>query len=285
MQLYQKDMLISESLVGFYDVFDTYFWSNAHIYHKEKYGGDNKNIYSSRLEYLNETFAGDNKELMVSRFLYGTLLSVKNLHVKNSDREELKERRKELLAFVEENLPSVQHIPFRTKLSEYLAETKAYHVQLDTTAYVSESLDLSQYPDGERFWKELIKTHENKVLYVKFWAPWCGPCMGDWPAIEKLESRLQDEDFAIINLCFNTKREHWEKAIAKYHISGNNYLLTGDQTNILKKSLNFSAIPHQIIVDKSGNIADDNAQSPYGKGGTLNPVLTDKLITLIETQE
>lgn len=275
--LYQKDMLISKSAYNFYDVFDTYFWSNAREFHKERYGGDNKYFNIARLEYLKENFDTDVKELMLSRYLYSMLFSVEH--------RDKPEQREELLALVEANLDEIHYSPFRESLMAYLTEKKAYHKRLETSSYASKSLDISQYPEGERFWHELLKAHPNKVLYVKLWAPWCGPCMSNWSSIKNLENKLADRPFAVINLCIDSRKEDWEKAIAKYNIAGDNYLLTRDQTNILKSSLSFSAIPHQMIIDKAGNIAQNDAIGPGRSDGTVSQRLIDQLMEIIQSQE
>lgn len=46
------------------------------------------------------------------------------------------------------------------------------------------NLDLSQY--------------EGKVIYVDFWASWCGPCRKSFPWMNQLQSQYKDEEVVIL---------------------------------------------------------------------------------------
>ena len=45
---------------------------------------------------------------------------------------------------------------------------------------------------------EIIK--KNKLIFIDFYADWCGPCKRILPKIEKLASNLKDIDFYKINI-------------------------------------------------------------------------------------
>ena len=47
------------------------------------------------------------------------------------------------------------------------------------------------------------------------------------------------------------------------NLQGKSYLLTKDQSAILSEKFNLYGIPRYIIIDKNGNIVDENAKRPY----------------------
>ena len=48
--------------------------------------------------------------------------------------------------------------------------------------------------DGGEF---TLSDHEGKVMLLNFWATWCGPCVGEMPAFEKLQETY-GEDLALL---------------------------------------------------------------------------------------
>ena len=48
--------------------------------------------------------------------------------------------------------------------------------------------------DGGEF---TLSDHEGKVILLNFWATWCGPCVGEMPAFERLQETY-GEDLALV---------------------------------------------------------------------------------------
>ncbi len=43
-----------------------------------------------------------------------------------------------------------------------------------------------------------LKDFEGKVVFLNFWASWCGPCRDEMPSMEKLWQRFKENDFVIL---------------------------------------------------------------------------------------
>lgn len=41
---------------------------------------------------------------------------------------------------------------------------------------------------------------EKKLVMVNFWEPWCGPCVGELPALQKLYEKYSDRGFVILGV-------------------------------------------------------------------------------------
>lgn len=52
-----------------------------------------------------------------------------------------------------------------------------------------------------------LKDFQGKVIFLNFWASWCGPCRIEMPAMELLWQIFQDDDFVILAVDVREKRD------------------------------------------------------------------------------
>jgi len=59
--------------------------------------------------------------------------------------------------------------------------------------------DLSELSAKDQLDK-LIEQHHGQVIYVDFWAFWCGPCRKSFPWMNKIQSELKSQGFTVISI-------------------------------------------------------------------------------------
>ena len=84
---------------------------------------------------------------------------------------------------------------------------------------------------------KILKDYPNKLIFIDFWAVWCGPCMFFAPIFKKLHEEFKNEFiFVKVNVDENN-------AIAmKYNITGiptTLYIKNGDVINKAVGALNY----------------------------------------------
>lgn len=73
----------------------------------------------------------------------------------------------------------------------------------DTAALPPGILDLDPYPAPMLQLKDIdgaaydLKNEMGEVVFVHFWASWCGPCRKEMPAIQRMAARLAPEGLKI----------------------------------------------------------------------------------------
>jgi len=125
--------------------------------------------------------------------------------------------------------------------------------------------DLAALEFAGEIFSEIKEKHQGQVLYIDFWGTWCGPCLMEFPYSSALHDELSNEEVAFVYLAANSKKENWQKTIAKYNLDGTHYLLNSDQYNMLAAEFISTGFPQYMIINKEGIIVSRNASRPSEK--------------------
>ena len=121
-------------------------------------------------------------------------------------------------------------------------------------------------PDGtEAIVKGLMEQYRGKVVYVDFWASWCRPCVGQFPAARELHKRMAGQDVQFLCISLDVDESSWLKAVRQ-----NADLLTGSyrtvgRAPVFLKEIRLTTIPRYLIFDRNGKLVDPDAPRPIDK--------------------
>ena len=105
-----------------------------------------------------------------------------------------------------------------------------------------------------------LSDYKGKVIFLNFWATWCGPCRNEMPDIQKLydEYSAQGEDAEVVILGIagpGIGQEKSAEEIADFMTeNGYTYPVLMDTSGEMFTQYGISAFPTTFMIDKDGNV-------------------------------
>lgn len=92
---------------------------------------------------------------------------------------------------------------------------------------------------------------KGKYILLDHWASWCGPCKAEMPYIKKTWEDFAGEQFDVVSVAVNDKREKTLKALSQLDMPWHQII---DAQDIPTKIYNIIAIPRIILFAPDGTI-------------------------------
>jgi peroxiredoxin len=94
-----------------------------------------------------------------------------------------------------------------------------------------------------------LSAYRGKVVYLDFWASWCGPCAQSLPALDALRREFKSEDFQVVAV--NVDRE---PKLAKAFLSKRpvGFPSAKDPDGTVPTRFGIDSMPTSFLIDRSG---------------------------------
>ena len=113
----------------------------------------------------------------------------------------------------------------------------------------------------ENLFQAILEKYKGKVVYVDFWATWCGPCMREMPHSKKLKNELGGKDVVFVYLTNESSPlKAWTNKIPE--IKGEHFRLNKEEWEYLSKKFDVQGIPRYMLVNQEGQIVLEDALPP-----------------------
>ena len=94
-----------------------------------------------------------------------------------------------------------------------------------------------------------LEQYHGKVVYVDFWASWCGPCRQSFPVMNDLQETYGEDNFVIIAINEDSEPGAAEQFLDQYPA---NFTIFYDQNGELAKYFKVDAMPTSYLLDQAG---------------------------------
>lgn len=142
------------------------------------------------------------------------------------------------------------------------------------TVHPVKAIHSYQLPEskGTEIFRNIIKAHAGKILFVDFWATSCGPCRSGIEATAQLRKKYKDHpefEFIYITNQKESPQGAYNAYVAKNLHGEASYRVSETEFNYLRELFKFNGIPHYELIEKDGSVSV-NSPSTWNLGEYLN---------------
>lgn len=161
-----------------------------------------------------------------------------------------KQSDKRLLADFKPEIASLKTPAYQNAVNQMLSYLMAFgkgDTAVDFTAFL---------PNGN---KVELSSLKGKVIYVDLWATWCGPCMEEMPAYEKLKQQYANNPAVVfVSLSIDDNEQLWKGSLSQRKAEGYQWLINRSKL----AAYNIVGIPRSLLIDQNFKMVDLNAPMP-----------------------
>ena len=123
-------------------------------------------------------------------------------------------------------------------------------------------VDLNEEKNSKMSLDDVLKKYKGQVVYLDFWASWCGPCKKEMPHSQELKKKYTGQDVAFVYISTDKNGSSWKNMIETLNINGFHYRASPDVRMEIVEQFNLQYIPRYVLINKDGKVADANAKRP-----------------------
>ena len=106
--------------------------------------------------------------------------------------------------------------------------------------------------EGLKGEKVQLKALKGKIIFLNFWATWCGPCKEEMPSMEALYQHFKDRNFIFLTISLDFGGQEPVRKFIENHRYQFPVLL--DPSGKTLDLFEINKIPTTLIIDKNGKM-------------------------------
>ena len=116
---------------------------------------------------------------------------------------------------------------------------------------------------------------KGQVVYVDFWASWCGPCRRSFPWMNEMSQKYGDRGFKVVAINVDKKRADADRFLAQVPA---NFTIVFDPAGAAPGVWDVKGMPSSFLVDARGNVVTAETGFPDERKAELEA----KIRTLLQ---
>jgi cytochrome c biogenesis protein CcmG/thiol:disulfide interchange protein DsbE len=102
--------------------------------------------------------------------------------------------------------------------------------------------------DGEEI---RLSDLRGQIIFLNFWASWCGPCLDEAPDLQRVYERYQDRGVEFIGIAYTDTDWKSLDFIEQFSLT---YPNGPDRGNIISDDYNIQGVPESFVINREGQV-------------------------------
>ncbi len=215
---------------------------NTYIHHhlesSDQEFDTNEEFMQARYETASRLFSGKTRDIALA----GAVVSMLNFGDYNH-----------ALAFYEDFLQEASSEKYRKVVEEVYENVSRLAPGMPAPEFTLTDIDGQEVS---------LDDFRGKVVYLDFWASWCGPCMQQVPHARELKKRMERyDDLVFLYISVDTDEQAWRRTVSEQEIQGVHLNVPGFGHEV-PQSYNLQGVPTFYLIGRDGNIIDNRPPRP-----------------------
>jgi cytochrome c biogenesis protein CcmG, thiol:disulfide interchange protein DsbE len=112
----------------------------------------------------------------------------------------------------------------------------------------------------------------GRVVYVDFWASWCGPCRASFPWMATMQQRYSDRGFTVVAVNLDKDRKAADAFLARYPAG---FPVAFDPAGTVAEAYGVPGMPTSYLIGRDGTIRCTHVGFVPRKAGELEALIQE----------
>jgi peroxiredoxin len=119
-----------------------------------------------------------------------------------------------------------------------------------------------------------LNQFKGKVVYLDFWASWCGPCAKSFPFLNELHQQFKDRGLQIVGVNLDENKADAKTFLSNYSAG---FTIAADADSQCVQAFDVEGMPTSYIIDRKGAVHHVHQGFRSGEAAVLRD-LVEKLL-------